>query len=498
MVRNRLVLIPFFLLWIASAFLCCAHRPNFAAEKSNVAQFKKEVDAIFNDPSFANAHWGVAIQSLKTGEFFYLRNEDKEFIPASNMKLFTTAVAMNKLGPDYRFVTRVYTNGLLRPDGVLEGDLIVRGCGDPSLCGRFHDGRITRVFEMWADSLAARGIKAVSGRLIGDDNYFDDETLGKGWSWDDLNDYYAAQISALTFNDNCIDIVFKPGDSLGAPGRFRLEPDTRYVEVVNQVVTGRRTRLSFDRAPGANRITCRGTIDVQSGERRDTVTIDNPTAYCITVFNEVLQSRNITVHGGVADIDEIPEFTYAPLEIYTLCATPSPPLQRIVTVLNKESNNLYAELLFRVNAGELTGEGTAASAEKAEKELFGAMGINPEHLSLADGSGLSRLNLITPRSMIELLGYMRRQACSDSFYQTLPIAGVDGTLKGRMRGTAAAGNVHAKTGLVSRVRALSGYATTQDGEELAFSMIVNFYSVPTGSANQIQDLVCERMVNFKR
>jgi len=500
MIRNRWLLMIYLYLLVSCFFLCCAHQPNMAAESETptLVKFRQEMETIFADPSFANAHWGVAIQSLKTGEYFYLRNEDKEFMPASNMKLYTTANALYKLGPDFRFVTRVYTNGLIRPDGLLEGDLIIRGCGDPSLCGRFHEGRITQVLEAWADSLSQKGVKSISGRIIGDDDYFDDEPLGIGWSWDDLNDYYAAQISALTFNDNCVDILFSPGDSLDQPGRCQLEPNTKYVEIINQVKTGRRTRLQFDRAPGTNRITCRGTIALGEANRRDWVTIDNPTKFCATVFAEVLQARGISVAGGIFDIDELTDFSYAPFAIYELGSSTSPTLQEIITVVNKESMNLYAELFYRVNAKEQAGNGDLMNAEESAKEVFGGMGINPVHLSLADGSGLSRLNLITPKSTIKLLSFMRRQPYGHFYYDSLPIAGVDGTLKGRMRGTAAAGKIHAKTGMIAKVRALSGYATTQDGEELVFSMIVNFYSGPVGMANQIQDLVCERMANFKR
>ncbi len=498
MKRIKVLNFSLFLLLICTLLTSCAHRQPLHATASAVAAFRQELETIFSDPSFANAHWGVAVQSLKTGEFFYLRNENKEFMPASNMKIFTTAVAMFKLGADFHFVTKVYTNGLVRPDGVLEGDVIIRGCGDPSLGGRFNGGKMTLVFEQWADSLQAKGVKSISGRMIGDDNYFVDEPLGTGWSWDYLNDYYAAQVSALSFNDNCIDILFSPGDSVGAAASFRLEPCTRYVEIINQVKTGSRTNLSFDRAPGSNRIVCRGTIGIKDSTRRDWVTIDNPTKYTAQVFMDILAARGIKTQGGCHDIDDLADFTYAPLEIYSLCSNSSPALKDIVTVVNKESVNLYAELLFRVNAKELTGIGSTENAEQAEKVIFGAMGINPEHLTLADGSGLTRLDLITPMSTVKLLNYMRRQACGQDFMNTLPIAGVDGTLKGRMRQTMAEGKIRAKTGMIAKVRALSGYAATQDGEELAFSMIVNFYNGPTGMANQIQDLVCERMAAFKR
>ncbi len=463
-----------------------------------LVQIRNDLDYIFSDPSFSAAHWGVAIQSAQTGEYFYLRNENKAFMPASNMKLFTTAAALLGLGSEYRFVTRLVAHGLITTDGVLEGDLIIRGCGDPSISGRWENDKITAVFERWADSLRVRKITTIAGKVIGDGRYFTDSRIGSGWAWDDLTDYYSAQISALTFNDNCVDIVFNPGDSLGALARYALYPNTAYVQIVSRVRTDQRTRLSFWRDPGSNKIFCDGTIGLKTKDRRDWITVENPAKYAATVLREILLSRGIRVLEEAFEIEELPG--YLPIEYKTvqLASHTSPPLSEIVREVNKNSNNLFAELLLRTVGRELMQDGSAAGGEKAAKQLFEAAGITPDMFYAADGSGLSRQDLVSPMSVIRLLRYMHEQTAGQSFFDSLPVAGVDGTLKGRMRGTAAKGTVHAKTGFIGRVRALSGYVTTKDNELLVFSMIVNNYSVPTGTANHLQDLVCERLANFTR
>ncbi|MGQ9854238.1 MAG: D-alanyl-D-alanine carboxypeptidase/D-alanyl-D-alanine endopeptidase, partial [Candidatus Oleimicrobiaceae bacterium] len=446
------------------------------------------------------AHWGVAIQSLRNGEFLYLRAEDKEFMPASNMKLFTTAAALVKLSPEFRYRTTLLTTGAVS-EGVLQGPLIIQGTGDPSITGRYHQGNMLAVFQAWADSLRKLGISAVEGDIIGDDNYFADEILGAGWSWDYQADYYAAQISALSFNDNCMDIIFTPGDTVGAPVHFRLEPTTDYVQVNCLVTTAAKDRalgVVFERAPGTNRVTIRGSIAIDAGESRDWFSVENPTLFAAYVFRQTLEQKGITVRGRAVDIDSLPGFTYSPTRCGVLATYTSPPLSELVTTVNKISQNLYAELLLRTLGAECKGIGDAAHGAEVVKEVMVGFGVDPEVISMVDGSGLSRLNMVTPKAVVALLRGMRRHPAGGVFFDSLPIAGVDGTIRGRMRRTAAENNVRAKTGFIGHVRSLSGYVRTADQEELAFSMIANNYTAPTSLANSLQDLVCERLANFSR
>lgn len=495
MKTHRLLFCTLFFTLVATAPDLSAAGPR---QTDSVERLRGELEYIFSDPAFTSAHWGVAVQSLKTGEYFYLRNEHKAFMPASNMKLFSTAAALLALGAEYRYVTRLQAHGLISAQGVLDGDLIIRGCGDPSLSGRWEKDKITVVFERWADSLKTRGIKEITGKVIGDDRYFNDELLGLGWEWDDLTDYYAAQISALTFNDNCIDVITSPGDSLDGPARIRLEPDTKYVQLINRIKTAERTRPSFWRHLGTNQIQCDGTVSWLSKGRRDRITVENPSKYAAFVLREILLQRGIVIRDEAYDVDDLPG--YLPVEYKTtqLASHTSPPLSEIVRETNKESDNLFAELLLRTVGRETGNEGSAKGGEAAAKKLFEPAGIAPDQFYAADGSGLSRRDLVSPICVIRLLRYMRQQETGPVYVASLPVAGVDGTLKGRMRGTAAKGNVKAKTGSIGRVRALSGYVTTRDGEELVFSMLANNYGVPTASATHVQDLVCERLANFSR
>jgi serine-type D-Ala-D-Ala carboxypeptidase/endopeptidase (penicillin-binding protein 4) len=476
----------------------CTQHPQTTLKPDPLTELVQNLDNVFSDPAFYNAHWGVAIQSLETGEIIFQRNARKGFMPASNMKLFTTAAALIKLGPDFQLQTEVYATGEIDDQGVLKGDLVVRGMADPALSGRYYDGNMTWVFQTWADSLKKAGIRKIQGRIIGDDTYFDDELLGEAWSWDYQSDYYAAQISALTFNDNCVDIIFTPGDSVGDSTSFRLQPRTDYITLENRVKTADKvqgTRIRLDRQQGGNHVVCTGSLYKKEEKQTEWVTVENPTRYTVVVLRSVLEENGIT-SGEVFDIDELPGFEYDKSQRVAIHY--APPMHEIIKTVNKVSQNLFAELLLRVVGKEYAGKGSADAGEQVAKELFSGMGINPEEIFMADGSGLTRVDMVSPQSVITLLRTMRQHTYGNYYYDSLPIAGVDGTISKRMQGTAAEDNVHAKTGYINRVRALSGYVTTRDGEELVFSMIVNNYTVPTSLCNAKQDLVCEWLANFSR
>lgn len=464
---------------------------------TTIAEFWSQMDDIFNDPTFANAHWGVLIQSLETGEYFYKRNENKLFMPASNLKLFTSSAGLVLLGEDYRFTTGILMRG--RIDGsTLIGDLIIRGRGDPTLSGRFYQNNIYKVFHDWADSLLEFGIDEITGNIIGDDNQFDDQGLGAGWHWDYESDWYAAPSSALSFNDNCIDIIIT-ADKISRSSRIQLMPNTKYAAVINKVsVVGKDsiTNINVHRERGTNLVTVSGTIK-ESDSVRTFVTVNNPTQYTMVVLKEVLESKGITIGGFAMDIDD-----YAtPIENYetsNLFTHYSPKLSEIVKVINKNSQNFFTEQLLKTIGLEKEGFGSAENGISAANSVFQEMGINPEDMVMVDGSGLSRLNLVTPKQIISLLNYMYRHKYFQTFYNSLPIAGVDGSLAKRMKGTKAENNVRAKTGYIGSVRSLSGYVRTGDNEPVAFSMIANNFTVPLKLAENIQDLVCVRLANLKR
>lgn len=468
-------------------------------EDTALNQLRNELNEIFKDPSFSNAHWGVIIQSLETGEYIYRLNEHKSFIPASNMKLFTTAVALLKLGPDFKYKTYLYTDGEIKGE-VLYGNLFIRGSGDPTISGRFTNGDVTKTFKDWADSLLKAGIKEIYGDIVGDDDYFDDQYMGTGWAWDDETYWYSAHISALSFNDNCVDLEIYPGKKINDPAVIKINPNTNYVQIKNQVITvhpDSSTKINFFRAPGTNIINVIGKISLKSKPYKESITVHNPTLYTVTVFKEVLESKGIKITGSPVDIDETflkPDYE----KMKILASYESPPLSEIIKVINKRSQNFYAEQVFRTLGKIFGGEGSTEKSVEVIKNTLSQIGISPDLISIYDGSGLSRLNLVTPFQILTLLNYMSKHEYFSYFYESLPIAGVDGTLETRMRKTKAQGNVRAKTGYVQYARALSGYVKTKDGELLSFAMITNNYLIPTSVANMIQDIVCQRLAEFSR
>lgn len=463
-----------------------------------IQELWQQIDDIFNDPNFSNANWGAVIQSLSTGEYFYKRNENKLFIPASNLKILTTSSALFLLGPDYKFKTEIYIDG--KVDGsVLNGNLIVKGYGDPTISGRFNNDKIIKIFEDWADTLLSEGIDEIRGNIIGDDNVFDDVDLGTGWSWDIESYWFAAPTSALSFNDNCISITVVPTEN-GKQAKIFIQPETKYSIVINNVITvpsDSNTTIDVYRNRGTNIINVFGTIQKNSKPVKTFATINNPTQYFVVILKDVLNKKGIKVSGYPIDIDDLNE----PID-YNKCSLLfthySKPLSEILKVINKNSQNFFAEQLLKVLGYELKKYGSALNGIEVEKEFLEDTGIDPQGLSIVDGSGLSRLNLVSPNQIITLLNYIFRNDLFHYFYNSLPIAGIDGTLAERMRKTRAQNNVHAKTGLLENVRSLSGYVFTGDDEPIAFSIIANNFVTPYVLAENLQDLVCMRLANFRR
>lgn len=465
---------------------------------STIADFWTQMDDLFNDPNFSSAHWGVLIQSLETGEYFYKRNEDKLFVPASNLKLITSAASLVELTPDFNYKTGLYLKGFMEGPSIV-GDLIIKGSGDPTISGRFYNEDMLYLFNSWADTLLELGIDEIKGNIIGDDNAFDDIGLGYGWSWDYESYWYAAPSGALTLNDNCIDIIVSPTE-FGKKANIKILPDTKYSIIINKVFTvdnDSSTSINVFRERGTNVITIEGTIKENSKEVKTYVTVNNPTQFFIVVFKEILEKKGIKVKGYPIDIDDINLVldydSYILLTEHT-----SVDLREIIKVINKNSQNLFAENLLKTIGYNKLGVGTARNGISVLREVLSEMGINPDNINIVDGSGLSRLNFVSPKHIISLLNYMYKSPYFIPFFNSLPIAGVDGTLGKRMTNNRATNNVRAKTGFVGAVRSLSGYVTTGDNELVAFSIIANNFTVPVKLAENIQDLVCLRLANFKR
>ncbi|MDK2971168.1 MAG: hypothetical protein PWP23_923 [Candidatus Sumerlaeota bacterium] len=459
------------------------------------AELLQAVDAFFEDERFANAFWGAKIKSLDTGEVWYERNSDKLFMPASNEKIPTTAAALVTLGPDWQFTTHFTTNGEIR-NGVLEGDLIVFGNGDPTLYSRFYDDP-RDVFRLVAQRFHDLGITRITGDIIGDDNAFDDEHIGYGWPLDGLPSWYSAEFGALQINEGYVDLTVRP--PADANGTVTIEPNlpSDYYTIDNRVVVRPgRNRISSDRAFGTNNLIVRGSVAPGSNPQEVSPTITNPTLFYVTVLAEVLRDERIDIGGKPMDCDDIAAWNQKPEDFTSLYVHKSPPLSEIIKGLMKRSQNLYAETMARVLGWEVHGNGSFRNGRRVVSDVLKGFGVEPGTYRYMDGSGLSRYNFISPDILVKILEGMHEHEYWPEWRESMPIAGVDGTLARRMRGTPAEGNVRAKTGTISNVRGLSGYVTTADGEELVFSFLVNAHIVSSAATEDVTDGVLALLAGY--
>jgi D-alanyl-D-alanine carboxypeptidase/D-alanyl-D-alanine-endopeptidase (penicillin-binding protein 4) len=488
---------------IACCLSACASRAATPAVRpvedlTPVERLQRELQAVFDDRSTAHAQWAVSVQSLRTGATLFSLNRARFMIPASSQKLLTSAVAAERLGWDYRYTTRLVSTAPIGEDGTLDGDVVIVGSGDPTINPR-HPER-WRAFDDWAAALREKGLKIVSGRLIGDDNAFAEPAWGFGWSWDDLSFGYGAEPSALQFNENQVEVQVGPGMAEGSRAIISTSPLGSGLVVEHRVETvaaGAPTSLSIARMPGTSFLSVRGRIAVDAKPATLYASVENPTRFFVTALREALARHGIYVAGGVADVDEL----HAPLTlvaVHELIVDHSPPLVELVDVTLKWSRNLYAEtmLLSLSPPGE---PATAMRALEPLRDALGAWGVAPEYYLARDGSGLSRYNYVTADAMTGLLTAMWMDPRhAEPFQSTLPVAGVSGTLANRMKGTAAEGRVRAKTGTMSNVRSLCGYVTTLDGEPMVFAMLANDFRIAPSDIDAMMDRALERIVSWRR
>lgn len=456
-----------------------------------------EIAERFNDPAFSNALFGVKIKSLKTGEVWYEQNAEKFFLPASNQKIPTTAAALLTLGPDYRYETTLSHTGTLS-NGVVDGDLVVRGTGDPTIYSRFYS-EPTEVFRNWARDLKAQGITRVTGNVIGDDNAWSDGHLGNGWPFSGLNAWYYAEFGPLTFNENYIDFTIIPPATVG--GEVKIVPNvaSRYFSVNNEieVVSSGRSAASGRRNHYSNEITYSGRVVAGSDSFDNTTTITNPTLWYATVLMETLQDEGIVIEGTPVDCDDIAGYSFDVTAAPRLITHQSPPLGAILSALMKRSQNMYAENMVYTLGYETTGRGTFSAGRDAIQEALRKIGIEPSEYIFSDGSGLSRYNYLSPNVIIKMYEAMYNSELKDAWWEAQAIAGVDGTIRSRMRGTAAEGNVRGKTGTIANTRSLSGYVSTADGEQLMFSFLCNGHTQGAAAVDRIYDFALERIANYR-
>ncbi|MGZ5482142.1 MAG: D-alanyl-D-alanine carboxypeptidase/D-alanyl-D-alanine endopeptidase [Pyrinomonadaceae bacterium] len=490
-----------------------------------LTELRTRIEQIVRQPALDAGFFAVKIVSLDTGAVIFEQDSRKLVRPASNMKIYTVATAFDKLTPDYRFITSVYAKEKLDDDGKVKGDLIIYGRGDPSIAARFNDGDYFKGINALADRIVAAGVKRIKGDLVGDESYFDGDSFGSGWTWQDLQWSYGAPISALTVNDNAIDLTVRPGSKAGAAVSITSGPPaTSFMTIVNRATTtakGTRSDLRIHRGLGANTMEISGTVAVGDDGFTGGVAIPDPALAFVAMLRDALIKRGVKIDGRLrtvtartggsivapspsAPTTEAGKMPALPVEIASL---PSAPFNEIAAHTLKPSQNLYTEVILRTlgkmrKSAPPPDETRRASQTDedaglaAVRDFLKQAGVSEGQLNLDDGSGLSRSDMIMADATVQLLTFMTKHRYFAQFRDALPIAGVDGTLRNRMKGTPAERNVRAKTGTLSSVASLGGYVTTAAGERLVFSMMLNNYADASALRRESIDAIAVLLASF--
>jgi len=511
-----------------------------AAARADVEKFAARVDAQLAARGADRGSWGLLVADADTGAVLYEKNADHYFSPASNAKLFTTALALATVGPAYRFRTTIETHAALSPGGRLAGDLILVGRGDPNLSNRIfpydkdveREGPPEKVLSDLADQVVARGVREISGDIVADDSYLSYERFPEGWAVDDIMWSSGAPVSAIVVNDNTFTLTLRPGAREGDPVSFLAEPRAGYYTIENAIITGARgsaEKLRVSREPGSLIIHLSGSIPAGADARTLTIAVEEPAEYAAALLKQLLEERGVKIFGVARAVhaepppETLPERDMAeprptpgtqaaadapPALVPAPAANAVPaapaatvlaehislPLSEDVRLVNKISENLHAELLLRVAARESAGAVSIEDALAFAESWRDAAGLPPDGALLTDGSGLSRIDLVTPHAVVALLEYAAKQSWGDVFRASLPVAGEDGTLADRMKATAAAGRIAAKTGTLEHVNSLSGYAVSVGGAHLVFSFLSDDHAMRAHDAEEVLGAIAVAMV----
>jgi len=469
--------------------------PAAAAFEGPAGKLTADLDRILDAPALARASIAIHIESLADGRVLYGRAAESRMVPASALKIVTAAVAAERLGWTHRFETRLEVSGRV-VDGVLQGDLVVVGGGDPAIDAQ--DLRTAPLFEQWTDALRAEGITRVDGRLVGDDSAFEDEPIGAGWAWDYLTAAYAAPSGALSYNGNLVAVRITPAAIPGAPATIVIAPPGHGLTVGNHVTTGPAgdtASVALARLPGSSTLIVRGRVPAASADVVRVTTVENPTTFFVEGLRRALASRGIRVRDGAWDVDALrPDETPTPRRV--IATHQSPPLSSLVAQMMKVSQNFYGEMLIKAigrTAAGAAGVGSTERGRQVIRQTLDGWRIPSDALVMHDGSGLSRYNYASARL---LTGVLRRMWHDERhrgpFAAALPVAGHDGTLGSRMT-EALRRRVQAKTGTIANVRSLAGYAETEGGEKIVFAMIANHFVAPNAEIDRVMEEVLARV-----
>jgi len=453
---------------------------------------QEEILALAEQHGLSSDRIAVSVAALPDGGPLFAMNESVPMVVASNMKLITSAAALCMLGPAYEFKTELLMMGRLDSAGMLHGDLLVRGGADPNISGRFAAGP-TSIFESWARAIKTLGVAAISGDIVADDRIFDREFVHPAWPSDQLTFWYTAPVSGLSLNDNCIDLTIIPASQVDAPPIIRMSPVTSYVSLQNACVTRRKVSkpLVLYRTPSTNNITVRGHVRHGAAPWRGSVTVHNPSLYFVHVMWETFERCGIRIGGGPrlaygTEYTDAREGASALVHKSTLASS--------VSVMNKRSQNLYAEQIFKLLGHEVMADGSFDGGRRAIESFLESIGADDPACRISDGSGLSSAGRLTARQIATVLCHMYRSPHRADFMNSLPSAGTDGTLENRMDDPGLRGRIIAKTGYVSGANALSGYFFPREGTPMAFSVLVNgIKSGKNSEAKALQDDLCRAL-----
>lgn len=487
---------------LAAAAVADAGARTLPAASPALERLRADLDALFLHPDFDHAFWGVRVETL-AGDVLYDHNGHKQFVPASNMKVFTTAAAASLLGPEFHYETRLEALGPITAEGRLAGHLLITGSGDPSL-GSWHredgmDG--PALLAAWVAAIRDAGIREIAGDIIGDGRAYTDEFYGGGWDLEDIPYWYAAGSSGLAFEENCFRFTTAPGKQVGDKATLSFRPETGYITVINDIVTttagGPKTADIVWRGSDNNIIRFAGTIPVDAEPFEQRGSVWDGTLYTATLLREALDRAGIRVLGAPHNIRSLTDPAVvdgvAPARRKLLHRHLSPSLRDILKIINKPSHNFFADHLLRTLGQQFRGRGDFETGANVLRDWLKRIGApEPERFLMLDGSGLARRNLIQPRQMCAVLRTMDAapSATREAFRESIAIAGVDGDLRGRMTEPPTRGNVRAKTGYIGHVRSLSGYVVAADGREFVFSMICNQHMLSTRRVDEAIGAAC--------
>ena len=462
-------------------------------------QLEEKIDQRITDADLGSPGISILVQASDTGCILYDRNAKKALKPASCNKIHTGAAALYYLGKDFRYKTPLYITGRIKGK-ILQGDLVVKGSGDPTISGRFGKDKmdLVYIFRNWAKALKKLGIHKIEGNIIGDDDYFDDDYFGMGWPSKERGEWYCAEISALSFNDNCVDVHWTGAKRSGKPASYKLNPKTPYIKFLNQVVTGEKgsqKRSNFIRKDKMNVVIGRGSVPVKE-KMTDWCSVYNPTLYFVTILKQTLEEEGLKVLGVPVDLDNHPakKKTLQKDQPTTIVATyESPPLMTILDILHSHSQNFYAEQLIKTLGRRVKEEGSFSAGAKAIEEFLRKERLWENGCVIVDGSGLSYLNRVSPTQLVNILRYIRKKSYWKDYLNTFS----RGQTKGHLRDSFAEGpeqkrvapRIYGKRGYIGGVVGLTGVVYNEEGKEIFYSILINGYNAPLQKVRKLANSI---------